>query len=156
MICYRSVPHVLSSPCTHKDSPIIADGSSLTAQVDTARKERSDLEKASTHGAGKLKELDAQRATLIKTHAKDRQTWQTKLGAAQAAEKEARAEAAKATARAAELEAKLKGGAIGGKSACDLACKSRSQLQVFCLLANSPLHPARPVRPPGRRTHYNP
>ncbi len=68
--------------------------------------------------------MDAQRATLIKTHAKDRQTWQTKLSAAQAAEKEARGEAAKATARAAELEAKLKGGAIGGRAAFRLVCKS--------------------------------
>ena len=111
---------------------------SAVSQVETARTERSDLEKASIEAAAKVKELDAQRATLIKTHAKDRQTWQTQLRAAQTAEKEARAEAAKATARAADLEAKQQSSAVGGRSAQNLRPAS---LVPPC--QSKPQHPSR-------------
>ena len=86
----------------------------MCPQVEVARKERSALEKVSGEATAKLKDLDAQRATLIKTHAKDRQTWETQLRAAQAAEKDARTVAAKAAARAEELQSKSKTAAVTG------------------------------------------
>ena len=95
----------------------------ISSQIEMARKQQADLEKASTQAAAKAKDLDAQRATLIRTHAKDRQTWQTQLRTAQAAEREARADATAAKARALDLEGRLKGRNADGRSADKLPCR---------------------------------
>ncbi len=91
------------------------EGCLAPAQVEAARKERSVLEQAAAEATAKLTDLDAQRGTLIKTHAKDLQTWQTQLRAAQAAEKDARTVADKAAARVEALEAKPKSDAVTGE-----------------------------------------
>lgn len=91
-------------------------------QIEAVRKEHSALETKSAEATAKVKDLDAQRATLIKTHAKDRQTWETQLRAAQAAEKEARMLAAKAAARTQDVESNAKSAPVTGNKCGALRC----------------------------------
>ena len=60
---------------------------------------------------------------MIKTHAKDRQTWETQLRAAQAAEKEARMIAAKAAAGMEASQSKPKSAAVTGDHLNSLRCR---------------------------------